>query len=67
MPRITIRSESCKSCQYCVKFCPKECLKIGDAVNSKGYPYVHMDKPDACIGCAFCAAMCPDSVIEVYK
>lgn len=67
MAEVTIRKESCKSCGYCVKFCPKGVLAIGSEVNSKGYPYVVPVKAAACIGCALCAQMCPDAAIEVYK
>jgi 2-oxoglutarate ferredoxin oxidoreductase subunit delta len=67
MAEVTIRAESCKSCLYCVKFCPKGVLEAGEAVNSKGYPYVVAVHPENCIGCAICASMCPDAAIEVYK
>lgn len=67
MPRVTIRSEYCKSCQYCVKFCPKDVLAIGEEVNQKGYPFVVAVRPEQCIGCAFCAQICPDTVFDVYK
>ena len=70
MPQVTIRAESCKSCGYCVKFCPKGVLAVGQQVNSKGYPYVVAVHPEDCIGCAVCAIcgrMCPDAAIEVYK
>ena len=40
MAEVTIRKESCKSCLYCVKFCPKHVLETGSQVNSKGYLYV---------------------------
>ena len=67
MAEVKIRAESCKSCGYCVKFCPKGVLKVGDEVNSKGYQYVVAGKPEDCIGCAMCAQMCPDAAIEVWK
>jgi len=67
MAEVTIRTESCKSCLYCVKFCPKGVLAAGENVNSKGYPYVVAVHPENCIGCAICASMCPDAAIEVYK
>ena len=67
MAKVTIRSESCKSCGYCVKFCKKDVLAIGEKVNSKGYPYVVVAKPDNCVGCSMCAQMCPDAAIEVYR
>ncbi len=67
MAKVYIRSESCKSCQYCIKFCPKGVLAIGHEVNSKGYEYVVPVNMDACIGCCMFARMCPDAAIEVYK
>lgn len=67
MAKVEIRSESCKSCQYCIKFCPKGVLAVGKKVNAKGYEYVVPVKMDACIGCSICARMCPDAAIEVYK
>lgn len=67
MAKVEIRSESCKSCGYCVKFCPKGVLAVGDKVNSKGYEYVAAVNMDACIACCMCARMCPDAAIEVYK
>ncbi len=67
MGEVKIRYESCKSCGYCVKFCPKKVLEVGTEVNSKGYPYVIAARPQDCIGCAMCAQMCPDAAIEVWK
>ena len=67
MPQVTIRAESCKSCGYCVKFCPKGILAVGTEVNSQGYPFVVAAHPENCIGCAICGRMCPDAAIEVHK
>lgn len=67
MAKVTIRAESCKSCGYCVKFCKKDVLAVGEKVNAKGYPYVIVKDPDRCVGCAMCAQMCPDAAIEVYR
>ncbi len=67
MAEVKIRAESCKSCGYCVRFCPKGALEIGAQVNSKGYPYVTAAHPEKCIGCAMCANMCPDAAIEVFR
>ena len=67
MAEVTIRPESCKSCLYCVKFCPKGVLAAGHEVNSKGYPYIVPVKPENCIGCAMCAQICPEAASEVYK
>lgn len=67
MAKVEIIAERCKSCGYCVKFCPKQILAIGDKVNSKGYEYVKSIDPERCIGCAICARMCPDGAIDVYR
>jgi 2-oxoglutarate ferredoxin oxidoreductase subunit delta len=67
MAKVEIRSESCKSCGYCVKFCPKKVLAVGKRVNSKGYEYVEVLDMGSCVACKMCAAMCPDAAIEIYK
>ena len=67
MAKVEIRSESCKGCQYCIKFCPKGVLAVGHEVNSKGYEYTVAVNMDDCIACCMCARMCPDAAIEVYK
>ncbi len=67
MAEVAINKERCKSCLYCVKFCPKKILEAGKEVNSKGYPFVVAVKMEDCIGCAMCAQMCPEAAIEVFK
>ena len=59
MAKVEIVAERCKSCGYCVKFCPKQVLEIGTGVNSKGYEYVVPVRPEDCIGCAICARTGP--------
>ena len=60
-------AERCKSCGYCIKFCPKQVLAVGKNVNSKGYEYIEPVNQEACIACCMCARICPDGAIEVYK
>ncbi len=67
MGKIVVVAERCKSCGYCVKFCPKHVLAIGKNVNSKGYEYVEPVNMDDCIACCMCGRICPDGAIEVYK
>lgn len=67
MGLVKIIQERCKSCGYCIRFCPKQVLAIGSKVNSKGYEYVEPVHMEHCIGCAICARMCPDGAIDVYR
>ena len=62
MAKVEIVAERCKSCGYCVKFCPKQVLEIGTGVNSKGYEYVVPVRPEDCIGCGSCTAHCPQNI-----
>ena len=67
MAMIKVIAERCKSCGYCVKFCPKQVLAVGKNVNSMGYEYIEPVNLEACIACCMCARICPDGAIEVYK
>ncbi len=67
MDRIKIIEERCKSCGYCVHFCPQEVLEIGEKINSKGYEFVYAKHPEKCTSCRICAMICPDGAIDVYK
>ncbi|MGN0659571.1 MAG: ferredoxin family protein [Emergencia sp.] len=66
MAKVEIKAELCKSCGYCIRFCPKDVLALSRKVNSKGYEYVAPVNED-CIGCCSCARMCPAGAIDVYK
>jgi len=56
----------CKSCGYCVQFCPKKVIQIGQIRNEKGYYFPDFDL-EGCIGCGTCAVMCPEAAIEMWK
>ena len=65
--KINVVKERCKSCGYCIKFCPKNVLELGTEVNSKGYEYVQPVRMENCVGCCICGRMCPDGAIEIWK
>lgn len=70
---ITIDSELCKGCYWCISVCPEQLIVISDKLNQKGYHPVEFTEADAkeedrrCTGCAQCATVCPDIAIEVYR
>lgn len=64
---ITIDEQFCKGCNFCVEFCPKDCIIIGDNFNSQGYQLPIFVNKEQCTACAICGKMCPESAIEVYE
>lgn len=67
MNKVRISFERCKECGYCVQFCAKQIIKIGDEINQKGYYPPALTTPDKCIACGLCARVCPEAAIEVVK
>lgn len=61
---IILKQENCKGCGLCVSVCKKDAIKLGDAMNKKGYFYAVADQ-DKCISCGMCYRMCPDCCIEL--
>lgn len=67
MAKVEVTADFCKSCQLCIKACPKDVLQIGKTVNANGYEVVEMKEGAQCIACKNCAVMCPEAAIEVYR
>jgi 2-oxoglutarate ferredoxin oxidoreductase subunit delta len=65
---VTIQSERCKACGFCVQACPQHVLRLSDALNLHGYHPVRLDEGERfCTGCGICAVVCPDVVFTVYR
>jgi len=65
--RLLINKDRCKGCGYCVEFCPKEVLKVGNQLSSKGYALVEVANENNCLGCGLCEALCPEFAIQVLS
>ena len=62
---VKIQPILCKSCGYCIKFCPKNVLAMGAERNKRGFFYPVMSDESSCISCAICATVCPEGAIEL--
>ncbi len=65
--KLIINPLLCKSCVYCVKFCPKNVLEMGTERNKRGHFTPVVTDESKCTSCAICATMCPEGAIEVMK
>ena len=64
---IQIDRERCKGCALCIDFCPKDCIRLSEELNLKGYFVAVVDDGKECTACRSCSLMCPDVAIEVSK
>jgi 2-oxoglutarate ferredoxin oxidoreductase subunit delta len=64
---VVFHAECCKACGWCVRYCPKENIRLGDDTNPKGHHPAELIDPENCTGCGQCALVCPDVCIEVYR
>ncbi|AET67503.1 dissimilatory sulfite reductase (desulfoviridin), alpha/beta subunit [Desulfosporosinus orientis DSM 765] len=62
--KILVDEARCKGCYYCIKYCPKDAVRLSGHINAKGYETVEIDE-EKCIGCGSCYRMCPDYVFEL--
>lgn len=62
---VHVESAQCKGCGYCVEFCPRKVLVMGDVINSKGYTYAQVAAGKDCLCCGLCEIICPEFAIKV--
>ena len=67
MARIEIDKKLCKACGYCIKNCPKQCIRFSKDRNDFAYHYAEQFAPELCTACKICAYSCPEACITVYK
>jgi len=69
---IRVDRNRCKGCSLCIVSCPKQCIRLSEELNVKGYHPAEYTEDETskdrnCTGCALCAIMCPDVAIEVFR
>lgn len=65
---ISVDSQRCKACCYCIEACPKDLIEQGVVLNKQGLAFVvFVNGNYDCTGCGLCFVVCPEVVIEVFK
>ena len=59
--------DTCKCCELCGAFCPKNIIVMSAHINNKGYRPATIERQDECVGCRSCALVCPDGAISIYR
>jgi 2-oxoglutarate ferredoxin oxidoreductase subunit delta len=60
---ISIITERCKGCSFCIDYCPKDALVMSENFNKKGYHYPNIVKVGLCVNCELCSNICPEFAI----
>ncbi len=63
--QIIVLKERCKSCGFCIEFCPRQCIQESAEFNHKGYHPVEVNGSDDCLKCSLCELICPEFAICV--
>ena len=64
---IVLNENLCKGCSYCVKFCPRNILELGDERSKRGFFFPVVTDSEKCTSCGICATVCPEGAIELPK
>lgn len=64
--KIVINQKMCKSCGFCIEYCPKKSIELTDQYNPLGY-FPAQSSGKGCTGCGICATVCPEAIIEVWR
>ncbi|MCP4686911.1 MAG: FAD-dependent oxidoreductase [Desulfobacterales bacterium] len=64
---VTLNTENCKECGYCVEVCGMDVYGPADFFNTKGYRPMERKSSDFCVGCFQCFFACPDFAINIKE
>ena len=63
--RVSLNSELCKGCGYCMEICGMDVFSTSNEFNSGGYKPLAVKNTDHCVGCIKCVYICPDLAISI--
>ncbi len=61
--RVVVIKDRCKGCELCVRYCPRDVLRMSQTFNSRGYYFPEAVEEQNCVNCHFCEVLCPDFAI----
>ena len=64
---VNIIKDRCKSCEFCIEFCPRRILELSDDFNTRGYHPPMVAENDGCIACRLCELICPEFAIYITE
>ena len=64
---VNVIKNRCKSCEFCIEFCPQGILELSDEFNTKGYHPPRVVEKDGCIACRLCELICPEFAIHITE
>jgi 2-oxoglutarate ferredoxin oxidoreductase subunit delta len=60
---VVIIEDRCKSCGFCISYCPRQVLQFSADFNKKGYHPPKVVDSEKCVNCHFCEVLCPEFAI----
>ena len=65
--KINLIKDRCKSCEFCIEFCPQDILELSDEFNAKGYHPPRIKEEGNCVACRLCELICPEFAIHITE
>jgi 2-oxoglutarate ferredoxin oxidoreductase subunit delta len=59
--------DRCKSCEFCIEFCPQGILELSEEFNIRGYHPPRKKEDGNCITCRLCELICPEFAIHITE